>query len=98
MPQTANNTSGSAGETVKSRPSGRSRFLSRYLADNSARVAVILCASASFIILLAIIFFILKEGLPAFVKVGFFNFLFGTEWRPTRDSFGILPMIIGSLR
>jgi phosphate transport system permease protein len=53
--------------------------------------------SASFIILLAIAIFILIEGLPAFEKAGLLNFLFGIEWRPTNDMFGILPMILGSL-
>jgi len=51
----------------------------------------------SFIILLAILVFILKEGLPAFSKVGFFQLLFGTEWRPSNDQYGLLPMIAGSL-
>ena len=70
---------------------------SRYLADRSAKVAVIICASMSFIILLAILVFILKEGLPAFSKVGFFQLLFGTEWRPSNGQYGLLPMIAGSL-
>jgi phosphate transport system permease protein len=58
---------------------------------------IYISGSASFIILLAIAIFILMEGLPAFEKVGLLNFLFGLEWRPTNDMFGILPMIIGSL-
>jgi phosphate transport system permease protein len=58
---------------------------------------VIICASSSFLILLAIVGFILKEGLPAFFQVGFFNFLFGIDWSPTNSQYGILPMIIGSL-
>jgi phosphate transport system permease protein len=49
------------------------------------------------VILLAIIVFIIKEGLPAFVEVGFFKFLFGLDWSPTNGQFGILPMIAGSL-
>jgi phosphate transport system permease protein len=69
----------------------------RYLADRAARIAVIICGLSSFLILLAIVIFILKQGLPAFVQVGFFNFLFGADWSPGNGQFGILPMIIGSL-
>jgi phosphate transport system permease protein len=47
--------------------------------------------------LLTIIVFIVREGLPAFIQVGFFNFLFGLEWSPTNGQYGILSMIVGSL-
>lgn len=70
---------------------------SRYLSDRTAKVGVLICATSSFLVLLAIIIFILKEGLPAFLQVGFFNFLFGINWSPTNQQFGVLPMIIGSL-
>jgi phosphate transport system permease protein len=75
----------------------KAKFLSRYFADRSARVGVLVCASLSFLILGAIIIFILKEGLPAFIQVGFFNLLFGSDWSPSHGQFGILPMIAGSL-
>jgi phosphate transport system permease protein len=70
---------------------------SRYLSDRAAKIAVIICALSSFIILLAIVGFIFKQGLPAFFQVGFFNFLFGLDWSPTNGQYGILPMIMGSL-
>ncbi len=46
-----------------------------------------------------ICFFLFANGLPAFAKIGPLNFLLGTEWSPsdTPASFGILPMIVGSL-
>jgi phosphate transport system permease protein len=70
---------------------------SRYFADRSAKIGVLVCASLSFLILLAIVVFIFQQGLPAFVKVGFFKFIFGLDWSPTRGLYGILPMIAGSL-
>ncbi len=70
---------------------------SRYFADRAAKIAVIICACSSFLILLAIIIFILKEGLPAFFQVGFFNFLLGVDWSPDNNQYGVLPMIIGSI-
>ncbi|MEZ7891586.1 MAG: phosphate ABC transporter permease subunit PstC [Candidatus Wallbacteria bacterium] len=40
--------------------------------------------------------FIFAEGLPVIFKAGIFNFICGIKWAPTKGSFGILPMIIGS--
>lgn len=71
--------------------------MSRHFIDRNAKYLVLACASASFIILAAIALFTLREGLPAFQQVGWLNLIFGTEWRPSLDKFGILPMIIGSL-
>jgi len=71
--------------------------LSRYFTDRAAKVGVIICGASSFVVLAAIIVFIFREGLPAFAQIGFFQFLFGIEWRPGSEQFGILPMIIGSM-
>lgn len=37
------------------------------------------------------------NGIPAMQKIGFVEFLTGTEWKPLNDIYGILPMIIGSI-
>ncbi len=58
---------------------------------------MLVCAATSFVILAAIALFTLKEGLPAFQQVGWLKFIFGIEWRPSLDKFGMLPMIVGSL-
>lgn len=65
--------------------------------DRTARNIVIVCASVSFVILGAIFIFTFREGAPAFQIIGVYNFLFGTEWRPGQEMFGILPMTIGSI-
>jgi len=44
---------------------------------------------------LLIFFFLLREGLPVLWEVSPGN-LFGTRWYPTFDSFGTLPLILGS--
>jgi phosphate transport system permease protein len=72
-------------------------IMTRLFADRAARYIVIASSALSFIVLLAIGLFTLREGLPAFSQIGILNFLFGTEWRPGQDLYGILPMIIGSL-
>lgn len=41
--------------------------------------------------------FIFQSGLPILAKYGVINFIFGTTWSPTNGSFGILPLIIGTL-
>lgn len=71
--------------------------MSRYFIDRASRNIVFICAFASVIILIAIFVFIFKEGLPAFQRIGILDFLFGTEWRPGQEQYGVLPMIIGSL-
>lgn len=56
-----------------------------------------LIALSSLSTLALISVFIFIEGLPIIAKVGFFNFVFGMEWAPSQGSFGIFPMIIGSV-
>jgi len=41
--------------------------------------------------------FIFKTGLPVLADYGVLEFITGTEWRPTNGSFGILPLIAGTL-
>lgn len=49
--------------------------------------------------LVMIIVFIFANGLPFMFEYGIIDFLFGTEWAPsnTPASYGILPMILGSI-
>ncbi len=63
-------------------------------------VLFLLIATVSIVCVLVICIFLFSEGIPAVVEIGAFDFLLGTEWRPTNESnpqFGILPMIVGSL-
>lgn len=41
--------------------------------------------------------FIFRSGLPVLAEYGVFKFIFGTTWSPTNGSFGILPLIAGTL-
>ncbi|AXV38031.1 MAG: phosphate ABC transporter permease subunit PstC [Methanobacteriaceae archaeon] len=56
-----------------------------------------LTAVSSIIIIGLIIVFIFLEGFPAIQDYGFFNFVFGMDWSPSDNQFGVFPMIIGSL-
>ncbi|MDP2952283.1 MAG: phosphate ABC transporter permease subunit PstC, partial [Chloroflexota bacterium] len=61
------------------------------------RYLLLLVAFSALGSLALITIFIFKEGLPLIVKVGLWRFIFGSDWSPSRGSFGILSMIIGSL-
>ena len=56
-------------------------------------------ALASILAVGLICLFLFAGGIPAFAKIGLFDFLLGTEWSPSDipPFFGILPMILGSL-
>jgi len=41
--------------------------------------------------------FIIMRGAPIFIEVGFKDFIFGMDWAPSRGSYGIFPMIIGTV-
>ena len=53
----------------------------------------------SVFVLALIVFSLFREGIPLFGKVSIKDFLLGMEWYPTYDppSFGIFPLIVGSL-
>ena len=78
---------------------GRVTRLSRNKAISEKIMRTIFAASALIAILAVglICLFLFAGGLPAMGKIGILNFLTGTEWKPTYDEFGILPMIVGSL-
>ena len=53
----------------------------------------------SLFILFAIMFFLIKEGIPLFKDVGVLDFIFGREWYPASDNvrLGIFPLIVASV-
>ena len=63
------------------------------------RVLFLIAALTSIAAVLLICVFLFANGIPAMAEIGIFNFLFGKKWAPTNSnpSFGIFPMIVGSL-
>ena len=62
--------------------------------------AIFLIAACTSILTVALIcLFLFANGVPAMAKIGIFDFLMGTTWKPNSmpASFGILPMILGSI-
>lgn len=58
-----------------------------------------LTALTSVIAVLLICIFLFVNGIPGITKIGLFEFLFGQKWAPGNQpaSYGILPMILGSI-
>lgn len=57
----------------------------------------LLAATVSIVAVILICVFLFASGVPAIGKIGLFDFLFGTQWRPANDLYGIFPMIVGSI-
>lgn len=70
--------------------------MSRKTDEKIIKGGLFFAAISSIIIILLIVAFIFKEGLPAISNTGFFNFVFGTDWSPSQDIYGVLPMIVGT--
>lgn len=57
----------------------------------------LLCACVAILSVAVITIFIFAKGSPAIFKIGVTDFLFGREWMPQADIYGIFPMIIASI-
>ena len=71
----------------------------KQLNEKVMRTVFFAAALASILAVALICVFLFAQGFPSMAKVGFFKFLSGTVWKPTaaNPSFGILPMILGSI-
>lgn len=58
---------------------------------------ILISAVAATISVALITVFIFQSGLPVLAGYGVFNFIFGDLWSPTNGSYGILPLIFGTL-
>ncbi|MGI6269051.1 MAG: phosphate ABC transporter permease subunit PstC [Candidatus Howiella sp.] len=67
--------------------------------EGAMRLVFFIAALASVLSVALICVFLFVNGVPAMAKIGLFNFLGGTKWAPTDTpaSYGILPMILGSV-
>ena len=67
------------------------------LKERFMRGVFLVAALASILATALICLFLFAQGFPAIMEIGPIKFLFGTEWKPKQDIFGILPMILGSV-
>ena len=57
----------------------------------------LICACVSILAVVLICVYLFANGIPAMAEIGLTDFLFGTKWKPSSGSYGIFPMIIGSI-
>lgn len=78
--------------------SGKSAFRARFL-EKAMEILFLGCACVSILAVALICIFLFGNGIPAILEIGPLKFLGGTDWSPTNQppSFGILPMIMGTL-
>lgn len=57
----------------------------------------LIAACVSILAVALICIFLFANGLPAIAKIGPIKFLSGIKWKPMNESFGIFPMIVGSI-
>jgi phosphate transport system permease protein len=71
----------------------------KFKKDNLIKLIFSVFAFSSLLFLLGIIVILFKEGIPVFQFVRLFEFIGGKSWYPTYEpaSFGILPLIMGSI-
>lgn len=60
------------------------------------RVVFLLTACVSIAAVVLICAYLLGNGIPTIREIGLGNF-FGKTWKPSKDLYGIVPMIIGSI-
>jgi phosphate ABC transporter permease protein PstC len=65
--------------------------------DRLVRLGLVVVAFSAVSVLVVITVFIIGQGTPIMFKYGLKSFLAGQDWYPSEKSFGLLPMIIGSL-
>lgn len=61
------------------------------------KILFMITALASVVSVVMICIFLFMKGIPAIGKIGVGEFLLGREWLPSQGTFGIFPMIIGSI-
>ena len=71
----------------------------KYFFESLSAKVFLACALFSVLSLLLIIGFVFYKGSHPFIVEGYslIDFIFGTDWVPSEDKFGIFPMIVGSL-
>ncbi len=78
----------------------KQRFQPKTIIESIMYLFFLLCGVISIVFVFIITGFMLKEGLPAFFEVGFFEMIFGTVWKPTHSTnpqFGIFYIVLSSI-
>jgi phosphate transport system permease protein len=68
-----------------------------HIGDRIFAAGTTMLGGAVLLIVGLIVLVCVRLSAPAFAKLGFFHFLFGSDWNPVEDSFGAAPFIYGTL-
>lgn len=69
----------------------------RNYSEGIMKTVFLSAACISIIAVILICVFLFASGVPAIQEIGLTDFLFGMEWKPGQELYGIFPMIIGSI-
>jgi phosphate transport system permease protein len=73
------------------------RMQARNRVESIFRIMLILCSVIAIFTTIGIVLSVLWESLIFFREIPFFEFLFGTHWNPSTNSFGAIPIFAGTL-
>lgn len=65
--------------------------------ERLAHAVFFLSAFVSVGVVAIITVYLIVSGLPAWNEIGIFSFIFGSEWNPDADIYGIFPMILSTV-
>lgn len=65
--------------------------------EHGMKMLFMVAASISILAVAVICVFIFGNGVPAIREIGFVDFIFGKQWSPNQNIYGIFPMIVGSI-
>lgn len=69
----------------------------RSFQEGAMKIVFLMTACVSILAVVLICIFLFASGIPTMREIGFGNFLFGTTWSPSRNLYGIFPMIVASI-
>lgn len=65
--------------------------------EKTMEIVFLIAASVSIIAVFLICYYLFVEGIPAINNIGWKEFIFGRQWRPSNNIYGIFSMIVGSV-
>ena len=68
-----------------------------HIKEKGMKVVFLIAACTSVLAVVLICIFLFANGIPTIAEIGPLKFLFGTEWKPSNDKYGIFPMIVASI-
>ncbi len=68
----------------------------KQIKEIAAKALFTFAACVSILAVAVICVFLIANGIPGMAKIGVWDFLSGTKWKPGNDIYGVFPMILGS--